>query len=143
MNKSAAVVFLVTLLSVAEGIVDAAARKPLLKDYKGSEEMPEDLYGAYEKLVRAMELGQEEEIASFSLPHSISITRDARSAKSRDYGEDMNLPFLKSGFSKYIVSLRKDSADTFLVRTSSSYFYFVRTKASIWKLYRYGDKPIE
>ncbi|MHC4178917.1 MAG: hypothetical protein ACYSWU_15500 [Planctomycetota bacterium] len=117
--------------------------KVLLWDYHGEVETPEDLYNTYADVLRAMETGDQAEIEKSCLPHSVTFTTGARPEKTREYGEDMNLPFLKSGFHRDILDLRKDSEDTYLIRTGSSYLFFVRTKTTGWKLHRYGDKPIE
>ena len=69
--------------------------------------------------------------------------QSTRPKASREYGQDMNLPFLKRGFHKYILNLRKESDESYLIRTGSSYLFFVRISGGDWKLYRYGDKPIE
>lgn len=120
-----------------------AAPKELLKDYRGEVQLPEDLYDAYAAFVKAIETADQGTIRKHCLPHSVKFTTDVRPEKTREYGQDMNIPFLKKGFHKYILNLRKDSEDTYLVRSGSSYMWFVRTKSEGWKLYRYGDKPIE
>lgn len=123
-----------------------AQNKPLLKDllkHAREVQLPEELYEAYAAFVKAVETGDQGEIKKHCLPHSVTFTTEPRPEKGREYGRDMNIPFLKNGFYKNILSLRKDSTDTFLIRTGSSYMWFVKTKSEGWKLYRYGDKPIE
>ncbi len=83
------------------------------------------------------------EIADRGRSASPDCTIAPRVEKVREYGPDINIPFLTKGFHKYILNLRKDSEDTYLIRTGSSYTWFVRTKSEGWKLYRYGDKPIK
>ena len=122
---------------------DKPREKKLLKDYHGEVQLPDDLYDAYAAFIGAIETADFGEIQKHCLPHSVSFTTAARSQKMREYGPDINIPFLKKGFHKYILNLRKDSEDTYLIRTGSSYTWFVRTKSEGWKLYRYGDKPIE
>ena len=117
--------------------------KELLKDYHGEVQLPNDLYDAYAAFTKTIETGDQGDIQKHCLPHSVTFTTAARSEKTREYGPDINLPFLKKGFHKYILNLRKDSEDTYLIRTGSSYMWWVRTKSEGWKLYRYGDKPIE
>lgn len=131
----------VLLLCYCAAAQDKAPSKELLKDYRGKVQLPEDLYKTYEELVQVM-TGKQVRIKEFCLPHAITITTALRPEKSREYGP-MNLPFLKNGFHKYILNLRKDSDDTYLIRTGSSYMWFVKTKSEGWKLYRYGDKPIQ
>jgi hypothetical protein len=115
----------------------------LLVEYRGDVTLPDDLYTVYAQLVAAVETGDQGAIQQYCLPQAVTFTTGARPEASREYGQDMNLPFLKRGFHKYILNLRKDSDDSYLIRTGSSYLFFVRTKRGGWKLYRYGDKPIE
>ena len=101
------------------------AAKKLLKEYRGDVQMPDDLYQTYEQLVRVF-TEEQNRILEFCVPHAITITTELRSEKSRAYGS-MNRAFLKSGFQKQILGLRKDSQDFYLVRTATSYLFFVRT----------------
>jgi hypothetical protein len=132
------------LFSVVAG--PAAGQQPrreLLKHYRGKEALPDPLFAAYKRLIRALERGDQAEIDKHCLPHAVSYTSTPRPTKTREYGTDVNLPFLKQGFDKYVRALRKDSPDTYLIRTGSTYMYFVKASRIGWKLYRYGDKPIE
>ena len=115
----------------------------LLVEYRGEVELPDDLYTVYAHLVDAIETGDQGEIQQYCLPQAVTFTTGARPEQSRAYGQDMNLPFLKRGFHKYILNLRKDSDQSYLIRTGSSYLSFVRTHTTGWRLYRYGDKPIK
>ena len=130
-------IILMSGLAVAE---DNEAPRSLLREYRGDVKMPDGLYETYAELVKVMR-GDHEQIKEFCLPHAITITTGGRPKEMREYGP-MNLPFLMSGFHANILHLRKDSEDTYLIRTGSSYLYFVRTKTMGWKLYHYGDKPI-
>jgi len=120
-------------------------KRPLMKDYMGNEELPDALYEAYAKLIAAMETAEAAAIQKLCLPKTVKITSENRRADMREYSEDgdMNLPFLKKGFQKEIQVLRKDEDGSYLIRTNSSVFHFIETKAAGWKLFRYYDKPIE
>ena len=123
---------------------DASVReREVMIGSQGKAQMPEGLHRIYVALVKAMDAGREEEIKSYSLPQSVKISRETRPEKSREYGEEINLPFLKTGFNKEIQGVRKEADGIYLIRTNTSYLFFVETKNSGWKLYRYGDKPIE
>jgi len=115
----------------------------LLVEYRGEVELPDSLYTVYAQLVEAIESGDQDAIQQYCLPEAVTITTGARPEQTRAYGQDMNLPFLKRGFGKDILNLRKDSDQSYLIRTGSSYLFFVRVHSTGWKLYRYGDKPIE
>lgn len=140
--KKAIVLFAVLFGSMING-GDRTKEKELLKHYRGKVELPDDLYHAYAALVKAIESGSRDAIQKHCLPQSVTFTTGARPEKGREFGQSMNMPFLKNGFHKYILNLRQDSKSTYLLRTGSSYMWFVKTSTEGWKLYRYGDKPIE
>jgi len=117
--------------------------KELLNDYRGEVQLPDDLYDVYAAFVKSVETADQSAIQKHCLPHSVNFTTGARPEKTREYGQDINIPFLRNGFHKFILNLRQDSEDTYLIRSGSSYMWFVKTKSEGWKLYRYGDKPIE
>lgn len=123
--------------------ISADKQRELLKSYRGTEELPDDLYQTYSDLVSAIQTAEQGNIQNFCLPHSVTFTTEERPEKSREYGQDMNIPFLKQGFQPLIENLRKDSDDVYLLRTGSSTMFFVKTQKGEWKLYRYNDKPIE
>jgi hypothetical protein len=131
------------LLYAGAAAQEKTPAKELLKDYRGEVQLPDDLYDAYSAFVAAVETADEEAIEKHCVPYSVAFTTDARPEATREYGTDINIPFLRRGFHKYILNLAQDSEDTYLIRTGSSYMRFVRTKAEGWKLYRYGDKPIQ
>jgi hypothetical protein len=133
----------VLLALVLVSAVQADDERPLLKDYKGKEPAPDALYQTYAKLVEAMTTGDEGDIQRFCLPSGVTFTREARPAPSREYGQGMNLPFLKSGFSKDVLGAEAREDGCYLIRTATSALYFVQTKGGAWKLYRYFDKPVE
>ena len=143
MRNSTIVVCVSILLCAYAMAEDKPREKELLKHYHREVQLPDDLYDAYAAFVKAIETADQGTIRRHCLPHSVTFTTAPRIDKMREYGPDINIPFLKKGFHKYILNLRKDSEDTYLIRTGSSYTWFVRTKSEGWKLYRYGDKPIE
>lgn len=107
------------------------------------ESFPESLIDAYARFMEAVRTGDQEAIEVHCLPQSITFTSVPRPEASRRLGQDMNLPFLKQGFSGLIWSIRKEAEDRYMIRTGTSCLYFVNTPASGWRMYRYGDKPIE
>ena len=123
--------------------VRSEPEQELLKHYKGSVKVPSDLYETYAKFIKAIESNDPGEINKLCLPQSVSFTSETRPNESREYGQDMNEPFLKQGFEKYIFNVRKDGEGCYLLRTSSSAMWFIETKSMGWKLYRYLDKPIQ
>lgn len=143
MRNRTIVICVSILFCVCAMAQDKPREKELLKDYHGKVQLPDDLYDVYAAFIRAVKTADLGDIQKQCLPHSVTFTTVARSEKMREYGPDINIPFLKKGFHKYILNLRKDSQDTYLIRTVSTYMWFVRTKSEGWKLYRYGDKPIQ
>lgn len=57
-------------------------------------------------------------------------------------GDDVNIPFLRSGFVAGIVFVRKLSDQAYLLRTGSSSIYFVDVSGQGWKVYKYTDFPV-
>lgn len=104
-------------------------------------ELPKPVQAAYDDFVRVLEKGNPDEIKAAMLAGAVEITSQPRKDNA-EYGTDINLPFLSKGFRKEVMNTRKEKDGTYLVRTSSSYLRFVETKQG-WRLYRYGDKPIE
>jgi hypothetical protein len=119
-----------------------ASDQSLTQDYKGNEKIPDALLKVYSDFVKAAKQPHSD-FLNIMLPHSVSITYEERPAKTRGYGQDLNLPFLQKQFQPKIWVVRKDSADCYLLRTGSSALWFVETKSQGWRLYRYLDKPIE
>jgi hypothetical protein len=93
--------------------------------------------------VKAVETLDKRVIEKHCLPHSVTITTAGRPKETREEGWNINIPYLQSGFSKQIEGFKKESEDTYLIRTASSYMRFVNTRSEGWKLYDYGDRPIE
>ena len=114
-----------------------------LKKYRGKTPVPDDLYRAYETLAEAMKRADQDRIEALSLPGSIRISTGRRPGTSIEYGTDLNLPFLRERFMPQILVVRKERDDVYLLRTGTSYLRFVATRAGAWRLYHYGDKPIQ
>ena len=102
---------------------------------------PPELQSAYDRLVKAFEAADVREINRCPLLGAVTIV-DTERKENREYGPDINLPFLKKGFDKKILSVTESGDGTYLIRTSSTYLRFVLYRNE-WKLYRYGDKPSE
>jgi hypothetical protein len=131
------------ILMAAPLVISAADDKELLKQYKGEVVLPQELYQTYTNLVAALEAGKPEEIEKFCIPGKIKFTTDPRAKENREYGQDINLPFLKDGFHKFILNLRKDGDAEYLIRTGSTALWFTKAEGQKWKLSKYLDKPIE
>jgi len=117
-----------------------AALLPPAQD-PGSPKLPDELRKAYDVLIRAFEAADVPGIRGCALQGALVITSEERSA-NRECGMDLNLPFLKHGFSKKVLRALEEDDGTYLLRTATSYLHFVPYRNG-WKLYRYGDKPIE
>ncbi len=111
--------------------------------FKGCREagvVPGKLKETYTAFTAAARRGK---VTGFTLPGAITVSTTVRPEKDRDYGRDMNLPFLKNQFSAAVLYARRDSADCLLLRTATTALWFVETKSGEWRIYRYLDKPIE
>lgn len=135
------VLCLAAVLGIAS-VAIAEDAKELLKDYKGDVALPPDLYATYARLVAAFEAGERDAIEGFCLPGKIAFSAEPRPSGKEDYGQEINLPFLRKFFHKFILNLRRDSDTEYLIRTGSTALWFSKTEAG-WKLSRYLDKPIE
>ncbi|MBA4064484.1 MAG: hypothetical protein C0501_12370 [Isosphaera sp.] len=100
---------------------------------------PTGLVTTYAAFVAAVRTG---DVAKFCLPHAVEVSGKPDPARG-DYGSGMNLPWMKQLFREKVVSCRRDGDDGFLIRTSSSYLHWVQTRSGEWRIYRYGDKPVE
>jgi hypothetical protein len=105
--------------------------------------LPESLKKTYDQLTAALASGKRAEIEKFCMPGKIKITSTPRPEKTREYGQDINLPFLKNGFAKEILNSAGISPTEFLIRTGTTALWFEKTADGKWKLTKYLDKPIE
>ena len=117
--------------------------KELLKNYRGDVVLPPELRWTYTNLVVVFQTGKQQEIETFCLPGKIKFTTEPRTKEGRNYGQDINLPFLKDGFHKFILNLRKGSDAEYLIRTGSTALWFTKTQDGKWRISKYLDKPIE
>jgi hypothetical protein len=118
-------------------------REQDLKRDQAKTPLPNDLLKVYQDFVKTTRKPTAEALAAFCLPRSIKITKSKRPEEKREYGEDMNLQFLVSGFQPAILDVHKEDGDCYLINTASSSLRFVKTASSGWKLYGYLDKPME
>jgi hypothetical protein len=114
-----------------------------LERYNGKEKIPDELYLEYKELMEAFSSQDQDRIKQHCLPYSITFSVGGRPEATKEYGKDINIPFLKTGFNPDILSVRRDSDNIYLLRTGSSVLWFVKTENEGWKLYNYLDKPIE
>ena len=122
-----------------------ADNRPLMRElmkHPNQGQVPDDLYRAYDALVKAIETGDQVEIKKHCLPHAITFTTEPRPEKGQEFGQDMNMAFLEKGFHKYIQNVANVSEEVIAIRTGSTHMSFVKTKSGKWMLYRYFDKPI-
>ena len=139
---------LVAALAVAPLWTVSATQSTALQQGHVTEErqdtpLPPDLHARYEQLVRAFRSGNVDDIQTICLPNAITITTHVRWGDNSEYGIDINIPFARDRFASEILDVSIEPDGAYLLRTSSSYLFFVETKQHGWKLYRYGDKPIE
>jgi hypothetical protein len=104
---------------------------------------PEDLLSTYARFVEAARKGDADTIKSLLLPGVAEIASTPREPKSREYGTDINLPFLRDGFTPAIFVSRSPGPSQFLLRTASTAISFAKLESGGWRIYRYLDKPIE
>jgi len=122
----------------------------LIKDYRGEIKLPSALMATYTALVNTIDETKKdikktpflvEKLKAFCLPNAIVI--ETGTSRQSEYGKNMNINYLVNDFHPKILNLRKDSDNSYLIRTGSSGMWFVETKTMGWKLYRYFDKPIQ
>jgi hypothetical protein len=128
------------------GLIDEARQKrnrPLLKEYRGNEEIPEALYQTYANLVEAMIAGERDGIKKLCLQGSVQVTEEGGDGEYSRNVNEIRLPFARKVFQKQIQGIQLGADGTCSIRTNTSTLFFVETKSSGWMLYRYYDKPIE
>ena len=120
-----------------------AEDKPLLKHYRGKVVIPDELYKTYEQLVAAFKKGDRAAIERICLPEVVGINTGIRPPDLANVGAHLNLYFVRTGFSPQIAGARQYGANVFLLRTATSWLFFVETKSGAWLLYKYFDKGIQ
>lgn len=113
------------------------------KECKDGELASEELRASYSSFVETLKKGDESLIQAACLPYCIDVTTSPRAEKSREYGRDLNLPFLRSGFAPQVLAAAKHGDDCLMLRTKTTSIGFVQVKSGAWKIYRWVDKPIE
>jgi hypothetical protein len=135
---AAAIVF---LLGCAPACIGPPLPPPQEDGSTVAGEFPDDLRRKFEGLIEALGTLDEARILPFLFPGTVRISRERR--ERPEVGSDINLPFVREGFSSTLRLVREDPGRTFLLRTDTSWFRFVRDPSGDWKLAAYGDKPIE
>lgn len=99
----------------------------------------------YARLVEAMKSGDESLIASLCKPDAIRLISTPRAERAKEAGsaKEINLPFAKEGLDVQLILVRKDSDQRYLLRTTTTAFWFTKTADGQWQLTDYLDKPIE
>ena len=119
----------------------AHAQEHLAPEYRGTKPPP-GLLSTYTRFVKAARAGDSKVINSLVLSGASEVTNTPRS-KNREYGTDINLPFLQNGFSPEIVGGGTQAPSEFSLRTATTAISFVKVESAGWRIYRYHDKPIE
>ena len=129
--------FLLTLLTGVTRAEDYFA-----PDYNGPK-LPEDLLSTYARFVAAARKGDSETIRSLLLPGAVEVSAIAREADARELGADINLPFLRDGFSSALFRSHSEGASQFRLKTGTTTIYFAKLESVGWRIYHYIDKPIK
>ena len=135
--------FLLSATILPQGRAPQSVRPPYVADYRSEPRVPETLLDAYVKFVEESRKGEARNLQSLILPQSVEIVTTPRVEATREFGTDINLPFLRSGFDPKLVTARRDADDAWLLRTATTAVWFVQTKSGVWRIYRYVDKPIQ
>jgi hypothetical protein len=130
-----------TICSLAVHAESVAAPHEFVAEYRSEDKVPQTLLDAYVKFAETAQAAGG--LKPLLLPHAVEITTGARPEKMREYGTDINLPFLASRFNPKVFSIRRDADDAWLIRTGTSAIWFVETKSGKWRVYQYLDKPIQ
>ena len=125
------------------GEVSPLAGWSLFKNVDANCGLPDALVKAYAQYAKFAKAGDAGGFRSACLPQGVTISNDARPKEREEYGEGINIPFVKKAFQQDVQSVRKDSESCWLVRTNSTAIWFVETARDGWKVYRVLDKPIE
>lgn len=129
--------FLLPLFSTSahgEGYITSGTKGP---------KPPDDLLATYGRFVKAAQIGDSDTIKSLLLPSTAEVSTVSRDSKTREYGTDINLPFLRDGFNPAIFVVSSSGTSQFSLRTASSFIAFAKLDSVGWRIYCYHDKPIE
>jgi hypothetical protein len=112
--------------------------------------IPTTLLIDYARFVRAARNPNSEVLTRLCLPQAVAITTEERPPKRREYGRDINVPFLRHVFRDdnglrlaQIQGGEPFNDDCWRIGTGYSILWYVKTKSQGWKLYKYADEPIE
>ena len=129
--------FWLTLITSA-----ACAEDYFRPGYKGPK-LPDDLLSTFARFVEAARKGDSDTIKSLLLSGAAEISTAPRHPNNREHGTDINLPFLRDGFTPAIFASFSSGTSQFSLRTASSTISFAKLDSVGWRIYRYNDKPIE
>lgn len=105
--------------------------------------IPPDLLKVYKMFVQDSKGPTEERLYYHCLPYTVRVNPKPREEKFRNYGSDINIPFLRKGFEPQLTGIEKVNDDVYQLGTLTSCLWYVRTKTFGWKIYRYEDGPQE
>jgi hypothetical protein len=134
-----AIVFATALALAAPAAKES--EQELFKDcryIKPEDRPPEKLRATYAAFVASIPGGGQ---AKFCLG-SVEVS-DAGDPNRGEDGAGINIPWMKEHFGAKVYLCRNEGDDTFLIRTGTSYLFWVQTKSGAWRLFKYGDKPIK
>ena len=98
---------------------------------------PEKLRLTYAAFVASVKAGG---VAKFCLS-SVEVN-ETEDPKRGNTAPGINVPWMQKNFSEKVLDCRKEPDDCFLIRTGTSYLFWVQTRSGEWRIYKYGDKPI-
>ena len=111
-------------------------------DLKGPQ-VPDSLLVAYRAFLEDARSGDATKIRKHLLPYAVDITPLERAALNREFGTDINVPFMKGSFSPLVLTTSLLSDEAFSIRTGTTNIRWVRVAPNRWLIYGYLDKPIE
>lgn len=124
-----------------------ALEDSLYKKATTNERLPSSLLKTYAQFVKVIQTKDRKAIAEkakfYLLDNSITINETPREKNKDEYGTDININFLITKFNPYIITMKKYSNSSYMVRTGTTLINYVETKTEGWKIYFYADKPID
>lgn len=124
-----------------------ALEDSLYKKATTNERLPSSLLKTYAQFVKAIQTKDRKAIAEkakfYLLDNSITINETPREKNKDEYGTDINIDFLITKFNPYIITIKKYSNSSYMIRTGTTLINYVETKTEGWKIYFYADKPID
>src|SRR5688500_17520416 len=83
--------------AIAPAPTTAPAPHAFIADYRSDENVPTGLLDAYVTFAKAAQATGD--VSALPLPQAVEITTAGRPENGREYGTNINVPYLKSGFS--------------------------------------------